>query len=112
MQINRIALNLKQQIALLEKADTGTPPILIWNHSKTDIAELIMELHSLNSFNNPHHYLADINEIVQIFSLYFGVEFPNIQKTFIEIKNRQNPTKFLEKLREALLNQIDEELGN
>jgi RteC protein len=110
---DRLLVFLKQQIANVEKqSDEQHLPSLHWNHSKTNIAELILALQAIKAFNNPKHQEAELNEMIHFFVKHFGVEFPNIHKTLIEVKTRNNPTKFIDKLREALLNQIDQELGN
>jgi tRNA nucleotidyltransferase/poly(A) polymerase len=110
---DRLLIFLKQQIAEIKKGSTETQrPTFYWNHSKTDIAELMLALQAIKVLNNEQHQEVEFNEIVQFFVKHFGVEFPNIHKTLIEVKSRHNPAKFLDKLREALLNQIDQELGN
>jgi RteC protein len=101
---DRLLIFLKRQIADVEKQrEEQHLTSLRWNHSKTDMAELILALQAIKAFNN---------SMIQFFVKHFGVEFPNIHKTLIEVKTRNNLTKFIDKLREALLNQIDQELGN
>jgi DNA-binding ferritin-like protein (Dps family) len=110
---DRLLIFLKRQIADVEKQrEEQHLTSLLWNHSKTDMAELILALQAIKAFNNPKHQEAELSSMIQFFVKHFGVEFPNIHKTLIEVKTRNNLTKFIDKLREALLNQIDQELGN
>jgi len=79
---------------------------LKWTDSKTDLVELIYALHSKGSFNNGQ---AEIKEIAHYFSKVFSIEIGDFYRNFLEIKNRQNPTKLLEQLQEKLNNKIEEQ---
>ncbi|WP_291855435.1 RteC domain-containing protein [Marinilabilia sp.] len=86
---------------------TGTEKFnLKWTDSKTDLIELIYALHSKGCFN---YGSAEIKEIATCFSEIFSIELGDFYRNFLEIKNRQNPTKLLTQLQEKLQNKIEEQ---
>lgn len=76
-----------------------------WTGSKIELVELMNAIQALGSVNNGQISIA---ELATAFQQIFQVEFGNYYHTFSEIKNRKNPTLFLDNLRKALLNKIDE----
>lgn len=81
--------------------------LLTWTSSKTALTELIYALHSKSSFNNGN---TDIKHIAKIFELVFNVDLGDFYHTFLELKNRKiNRTKFLDTLREGLMQKMEEQ---
>lgn len=84
-------------------SDTST---LNWTGSKTALTELIYALHSKGVFDNGN---ADIKIIAKTFEFAFNINLGDFYHTYLELKSRKmNRTKFLDSLREALINKMDE----
>ncbi|SNR66247.1 RteC protein [Lutibacter agarilyticus] len=84
--------------------DTG----LKWTASNTDLIEWILPLIKAKAINNGN---VEMSKIVEFCKNNFDVDVGNIYNTFSQIKNRKkDPTKFLDKLKIALLKTIDEDL--
>lgn len=81
----------------------------IWSDNKVDLVELIYGLYASQSLNNGK---VDISELANFFQVHFNVELGDYYRRYLEIKGRKNnPTKFLDSMREALLKKMEEELG-
>lgn len=80
-----------------------------WTDKKIDLVELIYAIHTSSSINKGK---VELSEIADIFGQVFDKDLSNIYRIYSEIKNRKNPTRYLDTLKEALLEKIDEELGN
>lgn len=79
---------------------------LFWTGNKTDLIELIYALHSSGSINSG---TADIKELASVCEQMFNIELGDYYRTFLEIKSRKiNQTKFIDKIRESLLNKMIE----
>jgi hypothetical protein len=78
-----------------------------WTASKNSLVELIYALHAVNAINNGN---VDIKEIAKSFEFIFNVDLSDIYHTFLEIKNRNHPSKFLDTLKNAFIEKINEEL--
>jgi hypothetical protein len=105
-----LGIYLKEGLAKLEKKSTDGEaaelimPRLPWTASKTSLIELIYALHAAGAFGQ-----TDIKEIAANCELSLNVELGEIYRTFMEIRIRkQNRTKFLDTLKEALLKYMDE----
>lgn len=80
---------------------------MMWSANKTDLVELIYALYALRAINRG---TVDIKEIALIFENMFNVELGDYYRTYLEVRSRKiNRTKFLDKLREALLQKMDEQ---
>jgi hypothetical protein len=80
---------------------------LSWTSSKTALTELIYALHSKSVFNNGN---ADIKQIAQSFESFFSIDLGDFYHTYLELKNRKiNRTKFIDSLREGLMQKMEEE---
>jgi RteC protein. len=79
---------------------------LQWTENKTALTELIYALCASGSFNNGH---CEIRELAAFFEQAFNVRLADIYRTFLEIKIRSNPTKFIDTLKTSLLRKINEE---
>lgn len=78
-----------------------------WTISKTALTELIYALYSKSVFNNGN---ADIKQIAQSFEAFFNIDLGDFYHTYLELKNRKiNRTKFIDSLREGLIQKMEEE---
>ncbi len=82
-------------------------PCLRWTESKTSLVELIYALASSGAINNGN---CELRELTAIFEQAFNIRMQDIYRTYLEIKIRTNPTKFLDTLKIALTQKIEEEL--
>ncbi|WP_435354232.1 RteC domain-containing protein [Emticicia sp. SJ17W-69] len=80
-----------------------------WSDKKVDLVELIYAIYTANSINRGK---IEISELAEIFSEMFNEDLGNIYRIYAEIKNRKNPTRYIDHLKEKLLEKIDDELGN
>lgn len=79
----------------------------VWTDSKIAMIELIYALHASGCIDNG---TGDIKEIAKLFETFFDLKLDDIYRSFIEIKTRDNPLKFLEKLSKALQHKIDNQM--
>lgn len=63
-------------------------------------------LHQSGVFNNGH---SDIKAIAAYFENIFDVDLGNYYRTYLELKIRQDRTKFLDSLRENFIRKIEDE---
>lgn len=88
---------------LVNEIKPRTSPIK-WTASKSDLIESIYALHSAGVFNNGK---ADIKEIAQYFEQTFDIDLGQNNRVFYDIRARKNnKTKFLDIIREALIKRI------
>ncbi|MDM8161857.1 RteC domain-containing protein [Labilibaculum sp. K2S] len=79
---------------------------LKWTESKTAMVELIYALHSSQSINEGR---VEIKKIAQVFESMFGVDLGDVYHIFSEVRNRKiEQTKFLDLLKDSLLNKMKE----
>lgn len=79
---------------------------LQWTDSKTSLVELIYALYAAGVINHGH---CEIRELSAFFEQAFNVRFPDIYRTYLEIKIRTIPTKFIDNLKVALLRKMEED---
>ncbi len=80
--------------------------ILQWTESKTALVELIYALQASTAINKGD---VDIKELVSNFELVFNVRLTDIYRTYVELKNRNTPTKFINNLKTSLLRKMEED---
>jgi len=88
---------------------SGRPPLtdLQWTSQKVHLAELIYAFHASGVFNNSQ---LGIEKLSRGVSELFKVDFPNIYKTFEEIRIRKKSrTAFLDSLRTNLIRRMEED---
>jgi len=79
---------------------------LNWTSNNIDLIELIYALHCSKAINNGKLNLKDLTLVCE---QLFNVEVKNIYRKFLDVKGRKNDqTKFLDSLKKALLNKINE----
>lgn len=77
-----------------------------WTDSKTALIELIYALYSIGSINNGR---CEIKELTAFFEQIFNVRLTDIYRTFLEIKGRSVPTKYIDNLKAALIRKMEED---
>jgi hypothetical protein len=112
---DRLEVFLKTELdALSNKANNpncgqlgmlGNTP-LQWTDNKTALVELIYALYATGSINNGH---SEIKELAAFFEQAFNVRLTDIYHTYLEIKIRSTPTKFIDNLKTSLLRKIEED---
>ncbi len=114
MAYDMLIVYLKQEIDKLENIKGMETIIksnqfsskLFWTASKTDLIELIYAIHSSGAINSG---TADIKEMAIICEQIFNIDLSNYYHTFVEIRSRKtNNTKFIDKLKESLIQRIEE----
>jgi hypothetical protein len=80
---------------------------LQWTDSKTALVELIYAIYACGSINNGH---CEIRELTAFFEQIFNVRLTDIYRTYLEIKIRSTPTKYIDNLKTALLRKMEEDL--
>lgn len=94
----------------LEKLDNKTGSAktgLMWTISKTDLVEVSFPVYLAGAFNGgkltQKDYKAGIEKA-------FNIELGNLSRMLYDLKNRKNPTQFLDKLKKLLLDYLDNNL--
>ena len=77
------------------------------NAKKTDIIELLYALDTLNFFGE-----KSLNRITALVEKTFNINLGNFSRTFAEMKSRNIPTPFLDKMRESLLKRMGRKDSN
>lgn len=79
---------------------------LSWVASKTDLTELIYSLQTSNTFGSN----TDIKEIASYFESVFNIDLGDYYRIYMELRIRKSGrTKFIDNLKEKLVNRMDEE---
>ncbi len=80
---------------------------LKWTGSTIEATELVYALFETKCINNGE---TDIKELVEILGTVIDLPDFDIYRSFIDIKNRKkNSTVFIDKMKQRLLDKIDEE---
>jgi len=79
---------------------------LQWTDNKTALVELIYALYASGSLNNGH---CEIRELASFFEQAFNVKLTDVYRTYLEIKLRSTPTKFIDNLKASLLRKMEED---
>lgn len=80
--------------------------IIHWTGSKVSLIELMYALNHSGVFN---HGQADIKAIATYFEKVFDIDLGNYYRTFLELKIRQDRTKFLDTLHENLIRKMEDD---
>lgn len=103
---------LENQIDHLENnnlpAHKEVKKYLDWTTSKTDLIELMNALVAAKAIN---HGDVEMKKMAAAFEELFQIDLGDFYRSFTELKSRANPVKFLEKLSDALLFKIDNDLS-
>lgn len=82
-------------------SDNSTKLNVSINAKKTDIIELLYALDTLNFFEE-----KSLTQVTTIVEDTFNINLGNVSRTFSEMKSRNIPTPFLDKMRESLLKRM------
>nr|WP_288661560.1 RteC domain-containing protein [uncultured Alistipes sp.] len=98
---------LKGELEALEYVKTTStdslPSVrLTWQDSKTDLTELIYLLDSKRSFGN-----VPLSQLAAYIAKVFNIQLDtNLSRTFCDMKLRNNPTPWIDKAKQALLQRM------
>lgn len=79
------------------------PSTLTWTANKTALIELVYALHYSQAVNGGE---LGIKLLAELFEEIFNISLGNVYRAFHEIKNRNEPTLFIDFLKEELLNKV------
>jgi len=104
---------LKSELAIMERNDYSVNKNFIiskgkyaWTDSKAALIELIYAIHAAQCINNGN---VEIKEIALFLESVFKIDLGDYYRDYMQIKNRQNPTKFIDSLKAALIKRINEQ---
>lgn len=98
---------LKGELEALEYVKTASTDSLssvrlTWQDSKTDLTELIYLLDSKRSFGN-----VPLSQLAAYIAKVFNIQLDtNLSRTFCDMKLRNNPTPWIDKAKQALLQRM------
>lgn len=107
-----LQVHLENELMKLDYQSIGKSSELIpkdmmrWTGNKVALIELMYALHQSGSFNNGQ---TDIKGMAAYFEKVFDIELGNYYRTWLELKIRQNPTKFLDALTDSLIRRIEDD---
>lgn len=113
---DRLEVYLKTELEALTKKTTTTfwpqtsnlnNNLFHWTDSKTALVELIYAICAVGSLN---HGKCEMRELTAFFEQIFNVRLTDIYRTYLEIKLRSTPTKYIDSLKTALLRKMEEDL--
>jgi len=79
-------------------------PLMQWTGTKIALVELIYALQASGCINNGN---VSIKEVKEMFEKVLEVDLTDYYRLFLEIKARNNTTKFMDKLSEDLIRKIE-----
>lgn len=98
---------LKFQLSMLDTMNfisrSQVPKPVQWKRTKVDFVELIYALHFSGCLD------LNLKELVALFQKVIHVEIGDMYRTFTNIKLKNNPTSFLDELKNGLVQHIHEE---
>ena len=83
------------------------PGTFRWTGSKSALVELIYALDAVKVVNNGN---CNIRSLVALFEYDFQIELPDVHRSFSDIKNRKTSTKFIDSLKVAMSQKIEDDL--
>lgn len=81
--------------------------LIRWTDSKTALVELIYAIYASGSINKGQ---CEIRVLTAFFEQAFNVRLTDIYRTYLEIKIRAIPTKYIDNLKTALLRKMEEDI--
>lgn len=99
-------LSMKSVNPNWEQLGNSGTNILKWTDNKTALVELIYALYAAGSINKGQ---CEIRELAAFFEQAFNIRLTDIYRTYLEIKIRSTPTKYLDNLKSAFLRKIEED---
>lgn len=101
------ALSIKASNPNLGQTGSIYNNLIQWTDSKTALVELIYAIYASGSLNSGH---CEIRELTAFFEQVFNIRLTDIYRTYLEIKIRSTPTKYIDNLKNALLRKMEEDL--
>ena len=106
-KLARLQANEELEILIKSKLDEleiprNDAPRLSWNTKKRFLIELLYALDSFRAFGR-----VPLSFVAKIVGGVFGVNLDNMASEFAEMRTRDNPTPFLDLLKEALLQRMN-----
>jgi len=108
-----LCVYLKSELATIDRKEylANRQPQIVkgkytWTDSKISLVELIYAIQTSGCINRG---MIDIKEIALFVESVFGIDLGDFYRTYLEIKNRQNPPKFIDTLRDSLLKKIEQQ---
>lgn len=113
---DRLEVYLKTELEVLSKKVSSpywhqtsnlNNSLFQWTDSKTALVELIYAICASGSLN---HGQCEIRGLTAFFEQIFNVRLTDTYRTYLEIKVRSTPTKYIDNLKTALLRKMEEDL--
>jgi len=98
---------LLEELDRLEKDGNAIPrggTGLVWTQSKTDLVEIALPLYLLDSFNGGKITQSKYSKCIEN---AFNISPVDFSRILYDLKRRNNPTQFLDKLKKVLLEYLD-----
>ncbi len=110
---DQLSVYLKSELFILEQKEYATnknfsTPIekYTWTDSKIALTEFIYAVHSARSINCGN---TGIKELASFMESMFNIDLGDYYRDYQQIKGRQNPTKYLDSLKAALIKRMNEQ---
>jgi len=106
-----LARYLNDQIVLIDRKEPVSSKSnllknkLQWTDSKTSLVELIYAIKHTGCINNG---AITVNELTVVFESLFNIDLTDSYRKYKNIKDRHQTTKFLEKIKTALMNKVED----
>lgn len=108
-----LCIYLNSEIAALDRKELNNNKSTVypkgkyaWTESKVSLIELIYAIQVSGCIN---HGMVDIKELALFFETLFNVDLGDYYRTYLQIKSRQQPAKFIETLKASLIKKIEEQ---
>lgn len=105
-----LSIYLKSELTIMERKEYSANKNFIiskgkytWTDSKTALTEFIYAIHAAKCINNGN---IEIREIANFLEMLFKIDLGDYYRDYLQIKTRQNQTKFIDSLKTALIKKI------
>lgn len=109
LRMNEVIYSVLHHSASAKNTEMNTDrekvPALRWSAKKAYLIELAYSLYAAHAFNSGQ---CGIAQVVKGLERAFGVSLGNFYDTFSDIRSRKNPTLFLDRLKGALKELMDD----
>ncbi|MBK9736315.1 MAG: RteC domain-containing protein [Saprospiraceae bacterium] len=103
MYDGRILYNINDLRTIDEKIKDY--PKLVWTGSKNELILIVRALVKSGRINNG---LASIKDVIHFVQIIFNVDLKDYHRKYQDIKGSHDPTKFLDYLKEVIIDDIDQ----
>jgi hypothetical protein len=108
-----LSVYLKSELSVLERKEYATNKSFsvpkgkyTWTDTKIALTEFIYAVHSARSINCGN---IDIKELASFMESLFNIDLGDYYRDYLQIKSRQNPTKYLDSLKAMLIKRMNEQ---